>query len=849
MSYDGHFETSSPHATVPQAPECDLKIELLPGETSKDKKEKVLPPPPKWAKITAYAETVLTNPAYLAYMATENNLSAEALSKAIVNAAIDLLPEDGQIVVNSSTGKDSTLAGAIVVQTMLERKAHGLPTPPIVIAIADTGSEFPTMALRMKTEAAAINRWAKTAPIPIRAIISEPPVKDRLLVEIIGNGKPLPKQSVGHAHHGKGDAQGWCMSRAKAGPLGKITQLARGKPTLSILGVRKKESVRRTTTIDKYSEDLPLGLTRLEAGLGCQPIVHWESEWIKDWGSRHTVPWNKDSFRELLQIYGKASNDFESPGECAIVVTEEGKVSSSCSDLSGARFGCWMCMLSQNKSLKNMALHDDRFRWMKGFHSYLYNHHRRNARRREKIAALGFNESTLFPKNYTMRERYFLAMLAARAELAVGETLIQPEEWTMIETLWKKSGIHTLSREDVFWDVDRWIKSGDSKPHWACDGRDLVSLANTLNEGIPAGAYFHLLHPALNTTIPLESEHLREALAFARACDAEKASGTIVCGNEALRTKISDLIESAGITCVATLPHNPKRKGRVLNLKVRKFRGTQALEAVHMTALIGQGCGIWPTLQAHVMTDVKDPDKMLVLVTDAPSTIGLKTQTGLLSGLHGAGWVCHGGREPTRWELEMSDGRNFFYAVSIKKLQAEIVEHQKEGRPPHPLLASFWENTRVIALRGEPEDAMAHAFTQNGHAVEDWEKLDAAAQEEMKDIALDLLHYTTLLEAPGRSAFAIARNNARNPLLTETSKEGDAFRADLRRQLAVHVDPNLKTFIALMETWKRAAKLCRTNGVGPAVLQRTTYDLQIEAVDPEVPTLWSFRPQPQRRAA
>lgn len=390
----------------------------------------------------------------------------------VVNAVFEALSSvsKGGILLNSSTGKDSTLMTAVVIDAMLLAAKAGRYVPQVIIGISDTRAEFPEMAQRMRDEADALNRFAGEYCLPLQAIIVGPKSTSTLLVEIIGNGLALPP-------HGKATSlagASWCMPRVKGAPLDRILERALEEFdfVVQMLGVREDESLRRAKTISGYSEGLPFGLTRIAQGpavnrrQGCIPIVHWSDRDIKDWMSSKLAAWDFTSLDNLREIYAKGSMLEDRAGECSIVVTKEGAVSNVCSDLSGTRFGCWMCLMSKNRTLTNHARKDSRYVWLRKFHNYVYLHHKRGERQRRSKSRLGFNTITCFPKGFTLNERARMLALLFRAEMESGFTLIAPDELENIDRVWARRAVAGLTTAAVRRAAVSWRATGKLRFEW-----------------------------------------------------------------------------------------------------------------------------------------------------------------------------------------------------------------------------------------------------------------------------------------------------------------------------------------------------------------------------------------------
>jgi DNA sulfur modification protein DndC len=442
--------------------------------------------------------------------------TAEQLTLAIFDAIHDTahINKQAGILLNSSTGKDSTLMVAMYVKNAYQRRKLGKPIIPAIIGISDTGSEFPDMAMRMQDEAKSLQRFADESKLPLSVRLVAPPAKSKLLVELVGAGLALPQLKNGPSASGFVGAS-WCMDRVKAQPLNQILKDAKEEFDFffQCVGVRSSESAKRAQTIKRHRDDLPFGLTHLDGGsegrMGVTPIVHWTDNLLRQWMTEAYTPWDLLSNDNLRHIYSLGSKPNERAGECVLTITKEGAVSNICSDLGGARFGCWMCVLSKNKSLHNAAAQDDRYAPLRDFHTYLFSHHTRGDDRRILRDSVGLADLTMFPKGFTLLERIQMLMRLFRAEKESGYTLLEPDDLTAIQHKWEKHGLVSYTPEDARKDTEAWLKDNpqdDPQPFFASFS-DLRDTSLHLSEGTPFGAFHHLMHGGRS----LELSHLISA--------------------------------------------------------------------------------------------------------------------------------------------------------------------------------------------------------------------------------------------------------------------------------------------------------------------------------------------------
>jgi 3'-phosphoadenosine 5'-phosphosulfate sulfotransferase (PAPS reductase)/FAD synthetase len=566
-----------------------------------------------WDKACEKIETARTSPDWaMNHEAAEGELllAAEALTRQIFDA-LEAGLEDGEgernktgTILSCSTGKDSTLMLSCYLRWALDRKAQGHQLRPILVAMADTGSELPTMEKRMLAEAEGLRNWAQKEGIPLEVLIERPPSKNLLLAEILGNGKPLPRLTSG----GSGaQASQWCMSRVKKTPLDAIRKRVREKfPTsVNLLGVRSDESNRRSGRMAHYNQGLPLAIARLgsDKEVGCTPIGHWEKALMRAFlldahVNPERLPWRPEGGAELNRMYREAAGpgDPNNPFECQLSITKEGSVSNTCSDLSGTRMGCWMCLLSKNKSLKNIAARRKDHVPLRRFHAYLFGHHKRNFARAKERDRWGHDKKTLVPRGFTFKERFFMTCLLLRAEMESGIKLLSQELEDTINHFWEKSGIF-LTVETARQATEAWKKTGRS--------------------------------PTPNPE-PWDQEHWEIQRAVHQSLGCPLPPGTF---------------------------WEPDReKGLSQKLPSYQARGLR------------HGHFPWPTMETLILRCHAESEKdseggplYICLVTDTPSTLSHKTGDGTINGLLPSQLTQVARRPLTPWEKHLSNGRTLMY--------------------------------------------------------------------------------------------------------------------------------------------------------------------------------------------
>lgn len=775
-----------------------------PPKTSKEKSTAM----PRWDSTTTAFQKELDDPSTKAGKYTEHLLDGNLdnaygcfeLSAAMLGALHRSTPESVAFVLNSSTGKDSTVTCHALIEAVKQEIDSGRGwNRQITVAIADTASEFPEMKARMQMEAAALNKLGENWKIPLKAVVVKPDPKHRLLVELCGNGKPTPAVSSTGKTQG---VSGWCMDRVKAGTLNKISRemSANHGDYISILGTRSAESTRRRDNISKHSGGLPLGLSRVAQGskwsLACTPITFWPNRAISDFIRSFPPPWRPQGREELRAIYFKGSplEDDENfiPSECAVTISDEGKISNSCSDLSGTRYGCWHCFLSVNKSLKNTAKRDPIYLWPRKFHAYLYKKGKGAIKRGEFLKKMGFVREECFSKTFTFLERYKILMFLFRAELESGLTLLEPEEEAQIQKFWERHGVFCVTPADAREDAKLWKKNGRWKAFFEDIEDEAHRLCLALSEGIPFGAI-------------------------------------------------------AGIKSCQETPEDEEEDTLVLETGGKTKRPPKELEMTHLLAFTGQGFGTppYPKILAYVFqennTDGIRPKAVVTALTDTPCLLGLPTNTGLLNGMSGTLWDCIGVRLPIPWELEVAGDRNFVYRLKpdhSDKTKLRTLPLQNvcmKSCPPYQIMEMAYQN-EVLTHGCKTDDP----YKDHWFDIQLIQSLNPMDREELSAIFSLSYELTTTSDiltdhfSSRRRQIHVEMEPYRDKIL-EDSDEGRSARREVRKLVRRRL--GLEEIAPEMHHYAHGIKLAalaiRKGILNTSLLLKLSYIHQMLAVDPK----------------
>jgi DNA sulfur modification protein DndC len=153
-------------------------------------------------------------------------------------------------LVGFSGGKDSTLVGALVFETVMsipeERR-----TKEIHVVCTDTRVEIPAIVEMVETTLARMRKFAQEHSLNIEVHLLRPPAEQSFWVNILGRGYPPPNRVFR-----------WCTQRLKIDPVTRFVEsrMGRWKEAVLLLGARRAESASRAQTL--AARDTRNGLSR-----------------------------------------------------------------------------------------------------------------------------------------------------------------------------------------------------------------------------------------------------------------------------------------------------------------------------------------------------------------------------------------------------------------------------------------------------------------------------------------------------------------------------------------------------------------------------------------------------------
>ncbi|MFD1130724.1 phosphoadenosine phosphosulfate reductase family protein [Paenibacillus sp. PDC88] len=256
---------------------------------------------------------------------------------AVTRAKIKKIYDEHSIIgLLNSGGVDSRLTLQLMIEHAIKNPD---PSKRIMVISADTLVENPGVKQIIHELRDALGRafpW-------IEYHIVEPREDNTLLVCIIGKGYQAPSVSFKY-----------CVRRLKIEPAREFLEamfLADGaEDTVLVLGSRDNESVMRKRSLSKhFGEDFyghhPVGNIRTAS-----PIRDWTKQEVVTYLAFNRGPWKKGARNtELLAFYGNAAGS-ECPLGAAVVNDNEAMMQCG----KSARMGCYLCTISQDKSMGNL---------------------------------------------------------------------------------------------------------------------------------------------------------------------------------------------------------------------------------------------------------------------------------------------------------------------------------------------------------------------------------------------------------------------------------------------------------------------------------------------------------------
>ncbi|MWL91811.1 MULTISPECIES: phosphoadenosine phosphosulfate reductase family protein [Cupriavidus] len=283
----------------------------------------------------------------------------ELIEKAL--AAIGALFAGGHpIIVAYSGGKDSSVVAALVLHAAVLAKAAG-GNPLVIVTTGDTGVESPEAQSLYQAETAKMRRFAKDHGVRLVTKTVQPTLLSTWQLKIL-SGRGLPSFP---------GSQSDCSVDLKIHPqrmfrrklFRKLAQEKLPEP-VTCLGTRLDEGQRRATAMLVRGDRSDAPVRNKDGELILSPVRVWSTDdvWeaIAIYGGQQFPSFS--DFEETKRVYAHSSGT-----SCAVVADAiyeggEKRGKGGC----GARLGCHVCQVAEDKSLANMIEYDARYAYAKG---------------------------------------------------------------------------------------------------------------------------------------------------------------------------------------------------------------------------------------------------------------------------------------------------------------------------------------------------------------------------------------------------------------------------------------------------------------------------------------------------
>ncbi|WP_286241200.1 phosphoadenosine phosphosulfate reductase family protein [Neptuniibacter halophilus] len=348
-----------------------------------------------------------------------------------------------------SGGKDSSVKLCLVLNAMREYvEEHGPEQcPPLAIMHSDTLLENPVIALHTHSELARIRLYALEHSLPVTVHVAMPSLSENYLVNIIG-GRTIA--TTAQTSNRK------CSVSMKVGPIQRMQKKILADlsskyedKVLTLVGKRYDESEYRKADMIAAGERPDRHIKRGNQNL-LSPIASMSLDdifWIIGLVTNNEMDCYSN-FESLIETYRAANN-----GECMVNAAEGKAGSTSC----GARYGCWVCLASEDDKSMNAMMEQEEYKFMRhlwAFRNYLQACHNDPSRRTwlaRKVNADGTLD--IRPNSYSpefteelLKMAISIQVMEEEAAHALGISprfqVITFEEVMAIECQWSRYGYH-----------------------------------------------------------------------------------------------------------------------------------------------------------------------------------------------------------------------------------------------------------------------------------------------------------------------------------------------------------------------------------------------------------------------
>ncbi|MGH7460775.1 MAG: phosphoadenosine phosphosulfate sulfotransferase, partial [Longimicrobiales bacterium] len=252
------------------------------------------------------------------------------------------------------------MVAALALHAAALHRAGG-GNPLIVVTTGDTLVESPEVTEHYRAELARMRAFGRRQGITVITRVVQPAMAATFQVKVL-SGRALPSFPGTH---------GDCSTDLKISPQRAFRrQLFRSlagqghAEPVTLLGTRFGESTRRSIAMRERGESATMSARNQDGDLVLSPVCHWQDDDIWEGialyggGARPSY----SDFEDMRRIYAHAVGT-----SCAVVADAilEG-ASSRRQGKCGARLGCHVCQMAEDKSLANMVEYDARYAYAAG---------------------------------------------------------------------------------------------------------------------------------------------------------------------------------------------------------------------------------------------------------------------------------------------------------------------------------------------------------------------------------------------------------------------------------------------------------------------------------------------------
>lgn len=273
----------------------------------------------------------------------------------------ELLKAGHPLVVAYSGGKDSSMVAALALHAAVLHRAAG-GDPLVVVTTGDTLVESPEVTEHYRSELGRMRTFGKRYGIKVVTSIVRPALASTFQVKVL-SGRALPSFPGTH---------GDCSTDLKILPqrtfrrslFRSLAQQGHAEP-VTLLGTRYGESTRRNVAMRQRGESALRPARNPDSDLVLSPVCHWQDddiwEGIALYGSGARPGYS--DFEDMRRIYAHSVGT-----SCAVVADAilAGGGTSRRQGNCGARLGCHVCQMAEDKSLANMVEYDERYAYAAG---------------------------------------------------------------------------------------------------------------------------------------------------------------------------------------------------------------------------------------------------------------------------------------------------------------------------------------------------------------------------------------------------------------------------------------------------------------------------------------------------